>query len=257
LPSPETFRIQARPPDGVLALEGVETGYSTTFILRDITFQVPAGSVVGLIGPNGGGKSTLLKAIAGVLPLRRGQVLLAGASLRRQAARVAFVPQREDVNWDFPLTALDVVLMGRYRDRGWLRRPTHADRAMAEGALARMGLGGLGHRHISQFSGGQQQRVFLARAMVQQPAVVLLDEPFTGIDAENRAVFHTAIREFAGAGVIVLIATHDLEEVTATCTHVCCVAGRLVAFGPTKETFTAATLRETFGGRVVVVNAGA
>lgn len=253
--APELFRVQAPPAMGELMLSNVAVGYGTTFHLRDVSFEVAPGSIVGLIGPNGGGKSTLLKGIAGVLPLRDGSVTIGGTPLRQQAARVAFVPQREEVNWEFPLTARDVVLMGRYRDRGWFRRPNGSDRKMAEGALDRMGLAGMGSRHISQFSGGQQQRVFLARAMVQRPAVVLLDEPFTGIDAENRAVFHAAIQEFADAGLIVLIATHDLEEVSDTCTHVCCVASRLVAFGPTAETFTPATLRATFGGRVAVVTA--
>ena len=237
---------------GDFAVNGVAVGYSTTFQLSNVSFRVPPGSVVGLIGPNGSGKSTLLKAIAGVLPLRAGEVTLGGVSLRRQAARVAFVPQREEVNWEFPVTARDVVLMGRYRDAGWLRWPGHADRQRAAAALERMGLAGMGGRHISAFSGGQQQRIFLARAIVQEPAVVLLDEPFTGIDTRNRDVLHVAIREFAASGVTVLMATHDLEEVSTTCSHLCCLDGRLVAFGPTAETFTPAILRETFGGRMAV-----
>jgi manganese/zinc/iron transport system ATP- binding protein len=168
------------------------------------------------------------------------------------ASRVAFVPQREEVNWDFPVTARDVVRMGRFRPSGWLRWPGSDDARRVEAALERLGLGGMSGRHISQFSGGQQQRIFLARAMVQDPLVVLLDEPFTGIDAENRAVFHSAIREFAESGAIVLMATHDLDEVAAACSHVCCLNGRLVAYGPTATTFTPAILRATFGGRIAV-----
>ena len=163
-------------------------GYGTTFELRGVSFTARGGDVVGLIGANGSGKSTLLKAIAGVLPTRSGTVPLDGANVRADAARVAFVPQREDVNGDFPVTARDVVLMGRYRMAGWFRRPGRDDVRRAEAALERMGLAGMGNRHISQFSGGQQQRVFLARAIVQEPAVILLDEPFTGIDAQNREV---------------------------------------------------------------------
>ncbi|MFN0148328.1 MAG: metal ABC transporter ATP-binding protein [Dehalococcoidia bacterium] len=242
------------PPPGQhrLTIHGVEAGYGTTFILRDISFEAHGGDVVGLIGPNGSGKSTLLKAIAGVLPMRAGEVRIDGAPLRAVAERVAFVPQREDVNWDFPVTALDVVLMGRYRRCGWLRRPGSRDRRMAAEALDRLGLGGMGGRHISQFSGGQQQRIFLARAMVQEPLVVVLDEPFTGIDAENRAVFHETIRDFSRRGAIVLMATHDLDEVHATCSHVCCLNGRLIAYGPAAATFTPKNLRATFGGRVAV-----
>jgi manganese/zinc/iron transport system ATP- binding protein len=239
---------------GGLVVSGVETGYPGGFGLRDISFEAPGGAVVGLIGPNGGGKSTLLKAIAGVLPIRSGAVTLGGRPIRELAERVAFVPQREDVNWDFPVTARDVVLMGRYRRVGWFRRPGAEDRSAAERVMEQLGLAGMGARHISQFSGGQQQRIFLARAMAQEPAVVLLDEPFTGVDAENRAVFHNAIQDFASGGAIVVMATHDLDEVAATCSAVGCISGRLVSFGPTATTFTPENLRETFGGRVAVFN---
>ncbi len=217
-----------------------------------VSFALPAGSVTGLIGPNGSGKSTLLKAIAGVLKPVAGRIELDGADIRTQASRIAFVPQREEVNWDFPVTALDVVLMGRYRASGWLRRPGSKDREAASAALTRLGLGGMEGRHISQFSGGQQQRIFLARAIVQDPALVLLDEPFTGIDTGNRAVLHQAIRAFSAAGVTVLMATHDLDEVASTCSHVCCLNRRLVAFGPTAETYTPANLKAAFGGQVAV-----
>lgn len=172
--------------------------------------------------------------------------------MRGHAAHVAFVPQREEVNWDFPVTARDVVLMGRYAALGWLRRPGRDDRERADAALERLGLGGLGHRHISQFSGGQQQRIFLARALVQEPRLVLLDEPFTGIDVQNRAIFHELIRGFAAGGVSVLVATHDLDEVRETTTHVLCLNRDMVAFGPTRTTFTPANLRATFGGQVAV-----
>jgi manganese/zinc/iron transport system ATP- binding protein len=242
----------AASPGAGLVLSGVETGYPGGFGLRDISFAAAPGAVVGLIGPNGGGKSTLLKAIAGVLPIRSGAVTLNGRPIRELAERVAFVPQREDVNWDFPVTARDVVLMGRYRRAGWIRRPGAEDRAAADRVMGELGLEGMGARHISQFSGGQQQRIFLARAMAQEPAVVLLDEPFTGIDAENRAVFHHAIRDFADGGAIVVMATHDLDEVAATCSAVGCISGRLVSYGPTETTFTPENLRETFGGRVAV-----
>lgn len=237
---------------GVLELASVEAGYGSTFVLSDVSFRVEPGEVVGLIGPNGGGKSTLLKAIAGVIPLRSGSVTMGGRPLRTLTGRTAFVPQREDVNWEFPATALDVVLMGRYRPAGWLRRPGREDRRRAREALAQLGLEGKETRHISQFSGGQQQRIFLARAMVQDPVIVLLDEPFTGIDQANRELFHEAIRDFAFRGCIVLMATHDLDEVAATCSSVACISHRLVAFGPTATTYTPEILRTTFGGRVAV-----
>jgi manganese/zinc/iron transport system ATP- binding protein len=237
---------------GALDLVDVEVGYGSTFTLGGVSFSVSPGEVVGFIGPNGGGKSTLLKAIAGVLPLRHGRITLGGESLHAAGGHIAFVPQREDVNWEFPATALDVVLMGRYRSVGWLRRPGKSDRDRALAALEQLGLAGMEGRHISQFSGGQQQRIFLARALVQDPRIVLLDEPFTGIDAANRAVFHDAIRDFAASGVIVLMATHDLDEVSATCSSILCLNRRVVAFGPTATTYTAETLRNTFDGRVAV-----
>lgn len=233
-------------------MRGIEAGYSSGFTLRNVSFDVSPGDVVGLIGPNGSGKSTLLKVIAGVLAARSGTCLLGGRPIRELASRVAFVPQREEVNWDFPVSARDVVLMGRYRSTGWFRRPGSHDCELAEAALEQLGLGGMTRRHISQFSGGQQQRIFLARAMVQDPAIVLLDEPFSGIDAENREVFHRAIRDFASRGAMVLMATHDLDEVETTCSHVCCLNGRLVAYGPTAATYTPDNLRATFGGRVAV-----
>lgn len=237
---------------GPLQFDGVEVGYDSTFVLSDVTFSVQPGEVVGVIGPNGSGKSTLLKAVARVLPFRHGRITLGGRPIEEYAGGVAFVPQREEVNWDFPVTAQDVVLMGRYRSAGWLRRPSKADRARASEALDRLGLGGMGGRHISQFSGGQQQRIFLARALVQDPLVVLLDEPFTGIDQANRAVFHEAIAAFAREGVIVLMATHDLDEMASTCSHVCCLNQRLVAFGPVATTYTPEVIRATFEGRLAV-----
>ncbi len=239
-------------PSAGFRISDISAGYGHTLAVREVSADVPQGSVVGLIGPNGAGKSTLLKALAGVLPLRSGSVDLDGVDPRRQPGRIAFVPQREDVNWEFPVTARDVVLMGRYRHAGWLRWPARADRRRSEAALDQLGLGGLGGRHISQFSGGQQQRIFLARALVQEPRVVLLDEPFTGIDLPNREVFHRIIRDLAASGVIVVVATHDLDEVRQTTDHVLCVNRRMTAFGPTAQTFTPDVLRATFEGQVAV-----
>lgn len=242
-------------PHGLLRLDDVSVAYGSVVAVSGVEATFEPGTVVGIIGPNGSGKSTLLKAVAGVLPLRTGNVTFGGTDIRQHAARIAYVPQREEVNWDFPVTARDVVVMGRYRGVGWLRRPGRNDRDRAEEALERLGLGGMGHHHISQFSGGQQQRIFLARAMVQDPSVVLLDEPFTGIDVTNRAIFHEAIREFAAAGVIVLLATHDLDEVQSATDAILCLNGVMVVYGPTPTTFTPETLRATFGGQVAVFSA--
>lgn len=235
-----------------LELRDLVVAYGNNIAAADVTATVEPGTITGLIGPNGSGKSTLLKAIAGVVRPLRGDIRLGGDPIRKHAAHIAFVPQREEVNWDFPVTARDVVMMGRYPRLGWVRLPGAKERKLADEALDRLGLGGLGHRHISQFSGGQQQRIFLARALVQEPELVLLDEPFTGVDVTNRAIFHETIRGLADAGIAVLVATHDLDEVQATTSHVLCMNRRMIAFGPTETTFTAANLRATFGGRVAV-----
>jgi manganese/zinc/iron transport system ATP- binding protein len=230
----------------------VAVAYGPNTAVTGATARIERGTVTGLIGPNGSGKSTLLKAIAGVLKPISGEICLGGEPIRKRASRVAFVPQREEVNWDFPVTARDVVMMGRYPSLGWVRLPGAKERRLADAALEQLGLGGLGHRHISQFSGGQQQRIFLARAIVQDPELVLLDEPFTGVDVTNRAIFHETIAGLAQRGIPVVVATHDLDEVQTTTTHVMCMNRRMVAFGPTASTFTPENLRATFGGQVAV-----
>lgn len=235
-----------------LRFEHVSVRYDHVPALHDVHALVPGGCVTGLIGPNGGGKSSLIKTVAGVLSPSEGRVLFEGAPLRQSRTRIAYVPQAREVNWDFPLSALDLVLMGRSREIGWVRRPAAADRERAEAALERLGLAGAGGRHISQFSGGQQQRLFLARALVQDPQIVLLDEPLTGLDVTTRAIIHELVREAAANGAAVLIASHDLEEVRVICDRLICVNREVLASGPTDEVFTPETLRATFGGRVAV-----
>jgi ABC-type Mn2+/Zn2+ transport system ATPase subunit len=241
-----------REPSGSLTIHDLAVSYGPLVALAGVNVTVDPGDIVGVIGPNGSGKSTLLKAIAGIVPVRGGQITHAGKRLRQRHAHIAYVPQSEDVNWDFPLSAHDVVMMGRFRSIGWLRRPGKDDHAQADAALEQVGLAGMGHRHISQFSGGQQQRIFLARAIVQQPEIVLLDEPMTGIDVRNRAVLHGMIEEFSKNGAIVLMATHDLDEVRHQANSVLCLNRRMIAYGPTATTYTPATLKATFGGQVAI-----
>ncbi len=239
-------------PTPSLRVRDLSVGYGGGFSLAGLTFSAGAGDVVGLIGPNGAGKSTALKALAGVLRPMSGEILRGEAPLASSRARVAFVPQREDVNWDFPATARDVVAMGTYRATGWFRRIGKPERQAADAALAELGLAGSGGHHISQFSGGQQQRIFLARALVQNPDILLLDEPYTGIDTGNRTVLRQLIGRFRERGVVTLMATHDLDEVRDRCTHVLCLNRRQVAFGPCDVAFTVENLRNTFGGSVAV-----
>ncbi len=239
----------------LLTVEDLSVRYNHIQALDAVSVRFQSGSVTGIIGPNGGGKSTLIKAIAGEVTDTSGRIQVEGKRLDRTRTRIAYVPQAREVNWDFPLSARDLVMMGRARDIGWFRWPRATDIAAVDAALDRLGLAGCGERHISQFSGGQQQRLFLARAVVQHPAIVLLDEPMTGLDVTTRETIHGLIAEFVASGAAVIMATHDLDEVQAICDHLICLDRRGIAAGPTPTTFNADNLRATFGGRIAVFDA--
>ena len=238
-----------------LSVRALTVRYTHILALDDVSVSFAGGSITGVIGPNGGGKSSLIKAIAGEVGDYDGEIRVDGMPLDRKRTRIAYVPQAREVNWDFPLSARDLVMMGRSRDIGWLGWPAAADREAVELALERLELADAGDRHISQFSGGQQQRLFLARAIVQQPEIVLLDEPMTGLDITTREIIHSLIADFVAAGAAVILATHDLEEVEKLCDQLICLSCRLIASGPTPETFNADNLRATFGGRIAVFEA--
>ena len=242
----------AAPP--TLQLSGLSAGYDAGWALSDVNLELPPGRLVGVIGPNGSGKSTLLRAILGLVPHRRGTVTLSGRPIDRQ--RIAYVPQREVVDWSFPISAEHVVLMGRYPRIGPVLPAGLADRAAVAGALERVGMHGLAHRQIGALSGGQQQRVFLARALVQEADVLLLDEPMTGVDLATEQTIGTLMRELRDAGTTVVYATHDLETAADISDLLCFVNGRIVAFGTPADTFTPHTLHETFGGELMIVDAG-
>ncbi|MBS7811831.1 metal ABC transporter ATP-binding protein [Roseococcus pinisoli] len=217
--------------------------------LREASFRLGAGTVCGLVGVNGAGKSTLFKAIMGLARPSAGRVLIAGepveAALRRN--RVAYVPQSEDVDWTFPVRVRDVVMMGRYGHMNILRIPRAADREAVTAALARVGLETLADRQIGELSGGQRKRVFLARALAQGARLLLLDEPFTGVDATTEQAIIALLRAFAGEGGIVLVSTHDLDSIPTFCDRVVLVKRTVVAAGPTAEAFTEENLRLAFG----------
>lgn len=238
-----------------LALHDLNAGYQAGLVLRDVDLVIPPASLVGVIGPNGSGKSTLLKAILGLTPVRTGRVQLDGRAVAEQRHRVAYVPQREAVDWSFPISAAQVVLMGRYPHLGWLRLPRHGDQAAVREALDRVGMADLADRQIGALSGGQQQRVFLARALVQEAAVLLLDEPLTGVDQTTEQLVIALLRELRDAGATILQATHDLESAADNSDLLCFVNGRVIAFGPPAETFTPPTLHATFGGELLIVGA--
>ncbi len=218
--------------------------------LTDASFEVPVGSICALVGVNGSGKSTLFKAIMGFAPLARGSVELMGAPAGRALKRniVAYVPQNEDIDWNFPVLVEDVVMMGRYGHMGMLRIPRRADRAAVESALERVGMERYAERQIGELSGGQKKRVFLARALAQDAQVILLDEPFTGVDVKTEARIVALMRDLRDEGRVMLVSTHNLGSVPQFCDHVVLINRTILAYGPTPEVFTQANIERAFGG---------
>lgn len=244
-------------PGVAVEVHDVTAAYGRKPVLWDVDVSIPAGQLVAIVGPNGAGKSTLLKAILGLMPIASGRITVLGRSLSEARARVAYVPQRETVDWDFPIDALEVVLMGRYGRLGWLRRPGRADRARAMAALESVGMAEFAKRQISQLSGGQQQRVFLARALVQEAELYFMDEPFAGVDAATERAIVELLRTLRGQGRTVVAVHHDLQTVAEYFDHVVMLNMRLIAAGPTGSVFTAANLHATYGGRLAILDAAA
>ena len=219
-------------------------------VLWDIDLTVPSGVLMAIVGPNGAGKTTLIKAMLGLVSSAAGQVLLFGKAYDRRKGIVGYVPQRGSVDWDFPTNVLDVVLMGLYGKLGWLRRPRRREREQALDALEKVGMDAFAARQISQLSGGQQQRVFLARALVQDAKVYLMDEPLQGVDATTERAIISLLRELRNRGKTVLVVHHDLQTVPAYFDQVMLLNVRRIASGPVDEVFTNENLRLTYGGRV-------
>lgn len=232
----------------------VTVAYGRRPVLWNIDLTISEPCLFGVVGPNGAGKSTLLKAALGLVPLAGGMVRLFGQPLERVRRRVGYVPQRETVDWDFPVSVMDVVLMGTYSRVGWLRRPAAAERAVARESLARVGLDDLADRQIGRLSGGQQQRVFLARALAQQADVYFLDEPMAGVDARSQEQILAVLSGLRDAGKLVIVVHHDLRAVTDWFDAVALIDMRLVAAGPTRETLTPDNLRRTYAGAIDVLD---
>ncbi len=218
--------------------------------LRDATFSIPRGSIAALVGVNGAGKSTLFKAIMGFVPVAKGEIGVLGRSVREalKAGLIAYVPQAEEVDWTFPVLVEDVVMMGRYGRMGFLRIPRAADHAAVDQALSRVGMTDYRKRQIGELSGGQRKRVFLARALAQDGQVILLDEPFTGVDVQTEEAIIRLLRELRDEGRVMLVSTHNLGSVPEFCDHTVLVKGTVLNYGPTETTFTRANLEAAFGG---------
>ncbi len=223
-------------------------------VIWDIGLELPPGQLVGIVGPNGAGKSTLLKAVMDLVPVASGRVRVFGQPYRKNRHRVGYVPQRESVDWDFPVNALDVVTMGMYRQIGWCRPVTRKHREAAMEALRRVGIAELARRQISQLSGGQQQRTFLARALVQDADLYLMDEPFAAVDAATEMAIVEILREMKNTGKTAVVIHHDLQSVAQYFDYVVLLNMRVVAAGPTAEVFTEENLRKTYGGRLTLLD---
>lgn len=228
--------------------------YQENPVLWDIDLDVPPGVLLAIVGPNGAGKTTLIKAILGLVRPAAGRVLIYDKPYVTQRRIVGYVPQRGSVDWDFPTNVLDVVMMGRYGNLGWFRRPGKAERELAMNALEKVGMQTYADRQISQLSGGQQQRVFLARALVQDATVYLMDEPFQGVDATTERAIVALLQELRANGKTVVVVHHDLQTVTDYFDWVLLLNIRRIASGPVEETFTPDNLRETYGGRVAFMH---
>lgn len=225
----------------------LSVNYGSVPALWDVSLEIPTGVVAGIIGPNGAGKTTLIKTALGLIKPLSGKVKFFGQPLSNVRQRIAYVPQRESVDWDFPITVRDLVLMGRYGHLKLLRRPREADYAAVHEYLTKMGIEQFANRQISQLSGGQQQRAFLARALVQEADIYLMDEPFVGVDLATRSAIMMLLHQLKGQGKTVFVVHHELDNVSTYFDWIIMLNIRLVASGPTTSTFTPEMLRSCYG----------
>lgn len=230
-----------------LQINQISVNYGKTPALWDVSAAIPQGVLVGIIGPNGAGKSTLIKTVLGLVKPLSGKVEFFGKPLKEVRQKIAYVPQRESVDWDFPVTVLDLVLMGRYGKLGLLRRPRDADRSAALQYLEIVGMSAYVNRQISQLSGGQQQRVFLARALLQEADIYFMDEPFTGVDLATETILVQLLQQLRAKGKTVFVVHHDLNTVDQYFDWVMMMNVRIIAYGPSKDTFTPENLNATYG----------
>ena len=240
--------------DDYLTVDDVTVSYNGAPALSGVSLAVPHGAQVAIVGPNGAGKSTLFKALVGLLPLRSGRVLVHGRVPGGQRDIIAYVPQREEIDWSFPVTVGDAVMMGRYGRLGWLRRPQPADREVVARCLDELDIADLADRAIGELSGGQQQRVFLARALAQEPHVLLLDEPFTGVDVTAKQALLDLLTRLRERSITVLVSTHDMETAAQRFELVALLDGRLIAYGAPPEVFTPEHIGAAFGGQALFLD---
>jgi len=240
-----------------VSVHDLTVAYHRKPVLWDVDLDIPEGKLIAIIGPNGAGKSTLIKAVMDIVPKASGRVMIYGKPFKRQRKIVAYVPQRESVDWDFPIDALGVVMMGRYGTIGWCKPLRKRDREKALDALDRVGMADYANRQISQLSGGQQQRVFLARALAQESQIYFMDEPFASVDAATERAIVQVLADLRSAGKTIIVVHHDLQTVRDYFDHVILLNMRVVAHGPVDDVFTEENLKKTYGGRLTLLSEAA
>ncbi len=245
---------RAAPAASPLIVRGLTIAYRRRPVLWDVDVTARDQAITGIVGPNGAGKSTLLKGVLDLVPKVSGSVSIYGKPYRQQRPAVAYVPQRESVDWDYPVSALDLVTMGRYRSVGWLRPVRRAARAAALAAMDSVGMADFAGRQISELSGGQQQRLFLARALAQNPRIFFMDEPFAGVDAATERTIVDLLQRLRQQGKSVFVVHHDLQTVDRYFDEVLMLNLRVVAHGPVRDAFTADNLQKTYGGRLTLLD---
>ncbi len=239
--------------NAALEVHDLTVSYNKKPVLWNIDLSIPKGTLAGIIGPNGAGKSTLVKSIMGLLEPSSGYVRLFGLPLEKTRQQVSYVPQRESVDWDFPASALDVVIMGRYAKLGLFKRPRKSDKEIAMECLRKVGMERFYKRQIAQLSGGQQQRVFLARALAQKTAIYFMDEPFAGVDAATESAIIKILQEMRNQGKTIIVVHHDLQSAQQYFDWIVLLNMRMVAHGPIEKVFTSELLQETYGGKLTVL----
>lgn len=241
-------------PESPLSVHAMTVAYQRKPVLWDVDYDAPTDALIAVVGPNGAGKSTLIKGCLGLVPKASGQVEFWGKDYRSVRSRIGYVPQRESVDWEFPVSALDVVCMGMYRRIGWFRPVRRKHKVSALQHLDHVGMREYADRQISQLSGGQQQRVFLARALAQEADLYFMDEPFAGVDAATERAIVAVLRELRSQGKTVVVVHHDLQTVPEYFDHVILLNMRVVAAGTVQEVFTPENLQKTFGGRLTLLS---
>lgn len=237
-----------------IEVHNLSVSYQNVPVLWDIDFSLPKGQIVGIIGPNGSGKSTLLKAIMGLIPLASGNVKVLNKNLSLVRDQLAYVPQRETVDWNFPASVEDVVLMGRYKKGNLFRRLTKIDKVIAQESIEKVKLEKYRDRQISQLSGGQQQRVFIARALAQGASIYIMDEPFVGVDMATEKTILDLLIQMKEEGKTIIIVHHDIQTVSNYFDYIVMLNSRLIAHGPTNEVLTEENLQATYGGQLNIIS---